>query len=324
MFIFFNCRNSWRLSSAFAVMLLLSGCAGKSNHAEIPAIDSEKNAYSRASESNHFVFDDKLGLFFDKRTNLTWRRCAIGRKWSLNNKTCEGEGVLAEWGNMISLVKNEKYAGFSDWRLPTFYEYISLFPSNPIDCTQRTSIIENLFPNIKNQKSSLYGFEYWLADNSEDLLGPLTAIMRPYEVGNCRLALQTLYPFNDQPAIVVRGGSVPKEWTAALVSQKQMAKVLKNKKDEANKSWAQFNVTNVKSSGNRTGDFHSMRGPENKGSYLTWSAICKDGGYAYVNVDHKSPNLYGWGGGGFPGAMGSGDVGIGVEAAMRKGCRGRQ
>ena len=76
-------------------------------------------------------------------------------------------------------------------------------------------------------------------------------------------------------------------------------------------------------SSSRNGGYYLWAGtPTNKGSYMTWQANCDEGGYAWVNVQHDQRNVYQWGGGGFPGASGRVDVGIGVEAAMRKACGG--
>lgn len=74
----------------------------------------------------------------------------------------------------------------------------------------------------------------------------------------------------------------------------------------------------------RSGDFKIWPGmPKNKGHYNIWQASCDEGGTAWVNVEHDSRDVYGWGAIGFSGAIGSSDAFIGVEAALRKACRGK-
>lgn len=80
----------------------------------------------------------------------------------------------------------------------------------------------------------------------------------------------------------------------------------------------------TRASSYRTGGFDFNDRARNMGHYTSWTASCKDGGGAFVNVEHKSPNIFSWGGVGFTGATGGADLGIGVEAAMRKACLGRQ
>lgn len=76
-------------------------------------------------------------------------------------------------------------------------------------------------------------------------------------------------------------------------------------------------------SSSRNGDFSIWPNmPKDEGSRNMWQANCADGGYAWVNVQHDQPNVFCWGGGGFSGSTGSCDAGIGVEAALRKACRG--
>lgn len=73
----------------------------------------------------------------------------------------------------------------------------------------------------------------------------------------------------------------------------------------------------------RSGEFSIWPNmPKDEGSRNIWQANCADGGYAWVNVQHDQPNVFCWGGGGFSGSTGSCDAGIGVEAALRKACRG--
>ena len=76
-------------------------------------------------------------------------------------------------------------------------------------------------------------------------------------------------------------------------------------------------VASQKTFSSRSGDFKIWPGmPKNKGYYNSWQASCDEGGTAWVNVDHDKRDVYGWGAIGFPGAIGSSDAFIGVEAGV--------
>lgn len=183
------------------------------------------------------VFDSKFGMFLHKKTNLTWRRCAMGRKWDEKESKCTGTEARASWGEMVALANKEKYAGFSDWRLPSVDEYAALFPGETLqDCRKLEVAIPKLFPNIYNQY--LFGSNHWLANNSDDLMKPVSANMEPTSMALiCRFAATEIRPHGKQPAMLVRGGSIPKEWTKALASQKLTAKINANSKASADKYW---------------------------------------------------------------------------------------
>lgn len=61
--------------------------------------------------------------------------------------------------------------------------------------------------------------------------------------------------------------------------------------------------------------------PERHDDYATWTASCVAGGEAFVNIEYKWQNRFCWGG-----TQGGGGCaeGIGLEAALAKGCRGER
>lgn len=69
----------------------------------------------------------------------------------------------------------------------------------------------------------------------------------------------------------------------------------------------------------KAGDFSMFSGsPKDMGSYYYYSASCKSGGSAFVNVQKNSPNVFCWRGNTSSGC----EAGIGVDEAMRRGCSG--
>lgn len=212
---------------------------------EIRYPQREKKAYEE-----YLSFDDTLGTITDKRTNLTWRRCALGRKWSPDKLKCEGNETRATWLGMVKLVRGEKYAGFSDWRIPTDEEYKGLIGTKQqSDCNGKLQkFVTYIFPNIYNQY--LYGSNHWLSDNSSDLTSPLSADLELKSMGTCAAISEGgLRPIAEQPTLMVRGGTTPEAWTYA-VSKLPMAKQVEAKsKADSDKYWSGVNkkVENVMS-----------------------------------------------------------------------------
>jgi hypothetical protein len=60
------------------------------------------------------------GLATDKRTGLTWFRCAAGEFW--HEGDCLGMAGLMSWTDALAYAESSKIGGFSDWRLPTVSE----------------------------------------------------------------------------------------------------------------------------------------------------------------------------------------------------------
>jgi hypothetical protein len=66
---------------------------------------------------------DAQGTVSDTQTRLMWMRCSAGQSW--NGQTCIGQPSMLDW-QTASRERNRGFAGFSDWRLPTFEELRSL------------------------------------------------------------------------------------------------------------------------------------------------------------------------------------------------------
>lgn len=68
---------------------------------------------------NEFVLGGS-GLATDKRTGLTWFRCAAGEFW--HEGDCLGVANPMNWTDALVYAENSKIGGFSDWRVPTVSE----------------------------------------------------------------------------------------------------------------------------------------------------------------------------------------------------------
>ncbi len=80
------------------------------------------------------------GVALDTQTNLQWMRCALGQTW--NGQTCVGEAKQFNWNDAIKIAKETRYAGYTDWRLPTIDELKTLIVTG-----QKPTINQQAFPN---------------------------------------------------------------------------------------------------------------------------------------------------------------------------------
>ena len=62
------------------------------------------------------ISDDGLTVY-DKKTDLTWQRCLVGRSW--DGSTCAGGPTAMNWQSALSV-------GDSGWRLPNIKELASI------------------------------------------------------------------------------------------------------------------------------------------------------------------------------------------------------
>lgn len=90
-------------------------------------------------------FHVKGGLAKDTITGLTWMRCALGMK--LNGKTCQDKATGYKWEKALQTPKGVRYAGYSDWRMPTIDELETLLDKGAGNRDTGISYIDSLaFP----------------------------------------------------------------------------------------------------------------------------------------------------------------------------------
>lgn len=212
-------------------------CKSNESCAEMEANSEKYLAQIKGALANDFDFDDSIDIFTDKSTGLMWKRCAIGRDWDTSSKQCKGSTKNASWADMVRLVHDAKYAGFSDWRLPTAEEYKTLIGANgKFNCKEMKNTINRYFPNVYNR--TMFGSNHWLADNNEDLMSPLSADLE-LVIGmlGCRITEDSLRPHAEQPAIMVRGGAVPEKWALALSKMHLTKEINEKSRADGKKYW---------------------------------------------------------------------------------------
>lgn len=92
------------------------------------------------------------GTVEDKKTGLIWKQCLEGQVGS----DCRGGQAKEDrWFNAMKFAKNKKFAGYSDWRLPTLEDLNSISEKKCDDFFPAS----NLFPNDKD-------FGAWSSESS--------------------------------------------------------------------------------------------------------------------------------------------------------------
>lgn len=214
-----------------------TGVMISANGERFELVDGKNTNKGSDTSANNIEFDNSVGVFTDKRTGLMWKRCAIGRDWDASSNQCKGNTKNASWADIVRLVHDAKYAGFSDWRLPTAEEYKTLIGANgKFNCKEMKSTIKGFFPNIYSR--TMFGSNHWLADNSSDLMSPLSTDME-LTIGmlGCPIIENSLRPHAEQPAIMVRGGTVPEKWTFALSKMHLTKKLNEKSRADGKKYW---------------------------------------------------------------------------------------
>ncbi|OAN10957.1 hypothetical protein A3K86_18410 [Photobacterium jeanii] len=83
--------------------------------------------------------DNNDGTVTDLRTDLVWRRCALGQTWNKTNNVCEGKVTGMYWQAALQraeIINNDvsdplhQLGGRQEWRLPNIKELQSLRESS--------------------------------------------------------------------------------------------------------------------------------------------------------------------------------------------------
>lgn len=142
--------------------LLLASCESKNK-------DQLDPAAALLLMDQQFTSNNDNGTLIDSADRM-WMKCAIGQEWNVDLKNCTGTGSPSTYGarsmsfcdtidtgcvDLTTWLGNDgpaynacyglDFAGFTNWRLPTKYEwgvllgqidydtYLKLFPENPVD-----------------------------------------------------------------------------------------------------------------------------------------------------------------------------------------------
>ncbi len=89
---------------------------------------------------------------YDAATNLTWKRCSVGQKWSASG--CSGGIPGYKWDVA-------QHAGDDKWRVPTEKELATLIDPVKVDRGATPAVDTSVFPGILPD-----GATYWTSSHS--------------------------------------------------------------------------------------------------------------------------------------------------------------
>lgn len=126
-------------SIMFCGVLLLHGAV----YAQTCAQENPDAAITTPTED--FILHDN-GTVTHITTGLTWMRCSLGQTW--DGATCTGFPDSFNWEGSIARAMDVTFAGYSDWRVPTREELISLIEER----CNAPAINSEVFPNTSSSR----------------------------------------------------------------------------------------------------------------------------------------------------------------------------
>ena len=129
----------------------------------VHAYECKSTSIQETTNPAHFL-DNKDGTVTDLRFGLVWSVCTFGQTFDKTDQTCKGEPKAAnDWATAIATqdeINAQKFAGYSDWRLPNIKELNSIVERQ---CRQ-PSIKLSIFKGTINSR-------YW-SNTPDDLVNP--------------------------------------------------------------------------------------------------------------------------------------------------------
>jgi len=86
-----------------------------------------RNNIDESTPTSRFEFDNKEGTVFDRQTQITWMRCAVGQAW--NGTTCIGKAKEYNWQearDAVAELNSDTFGEPKTWRLPYVPELASI------------------------------------------------------------------------------------------------------------------------------------------------------------------------------------------------------
>ncbi|MDO9106421.1 MAG: DUF1566 domain-containing protein [Methylovulum sp.] len=157
--------NGFNVALALSCLLMVTVSHAKcwkgiDCHEDLPSKESPAPAPTSTAEDWQMLdrYQVKGGLVKDPITGLMWMRCSFGQTW--DGSTCSGETTQVTWEQAMNLPKRVEYAGYSDWRVPSYEELHGLVycssgeketkDDGRWDCGgdyARPAIVQAVFPN---------------------------------------------------------------------------------------------------------------------------------------------------------------------------------
>jgi len=132
------------------------------------------------------------GTATDRKTGLTWMRCAVGQRWAEGR--CTGQPVRYSWGEAFDAVtlfnRAGGFAGHADWRIPALPELASIVEHRCFDPAINLEVFQS-FP--------ITG--YWTATPDPDYVSG--AMLVHFKYGGEYMGNKS----QDWAVLLVRGGA---------------------------------------------------------------------------------------------------------------------
>lgn len=129
----------------------------------VPVVGTGVGLRGQSSQGGPFV--DGGRFVRDTQTNLMWEKKDTSGGLHDVNKTvtwCEAtgntEGLCAGSTSWIAQLNAEKFAGFSDWRVPTVKELLTLVDKTAAGCASGSPCVSPVIGPTK-------AFRYWASDD---------------------------------------------------------------------------------------------------------------------------------------------------------------
>lgn len=143
------------------VSVALSGCANT---------DKSSGVVAQGFKKIDFEMDNKTkGLYYDTNTGLMWMRCPIGsalKQRTSETVVCDGRAVILSKSDVFTYIDQhvnaKNHNGYSDWRLPTVYEFEQMQTSvckqtNQVETGQSVLTAEGRKPTYTSVYRVTYG-----------------------------------------------------------------------------------------------------------------------------------------------------------------------
>ena len=98
------------------------------------------------------------GMVYDRKTKLTWMKCAIGQTFS--GGKCSGRPTKYNFSQGLAECSQLKHGGYSDWRMPTLYELKHLVfckygPATPLEDEMKCDLPDRFYKDSPESKATL-------------------------------------------------------------------------------------------------------------------------------------------------------------------------